>query len=167
MLGYTHLLAERNRDDEKQISALVSAIPSDSLPKDVVIIPYKFDTATNASEKLLVGIFEAPWSAEEALKARYRRGDIHAIVSNRWGEWRVSYFNDGATAERLQIQDTPVPLDRALVVTYENAEAKPVESLLLTTESGETRTINLPLAQQLSTRGVITAKTLKLKASVP
>ena len=62
MLGYANLFAQRNRDDQQHISAVVSTIPSAYLPKRTCIVPYKFDKGTTTSGRFLAGVFESPWS---------------------------------------------------------------------------------------------------------
>lgn len=166
MLGYTRLFARRYATDQRQVSVVAKTIASETLPAGAYLVPYKFDQDSGAGgttgSKLLSGVFEARWSAQNALNAAYRRNDLQAITANRWSDWRFKYDAQGLPNNRLHIQGTQVPIDKTLLVAYLDGKALPVQKLLISMNDGTEQTVIFPLASNLAAQGVPTVNTLSV-----
>jgi hypothetical protein len=168
MAGHARLYAIRSQQDAAQIEAATRALPPSLLPREAVIVPYQFDSgqAGDPSSRVLFGVFEAWWSASEALNAALRRADLMAITGNRWSRWTFALDGDRST-QRMRIQGTPVALDKLVVLAVQDQRIAPVESLVIHACDGTATRVALPTAQAWLAAGLGVVHSIDVPGSVP
>jgi hypothetical protein len=156
MLGYASAYAERSRLDRRQIAAFRRAVPAALLPPDVWLVPVateeRLSGTEEATSRLLSGVFETSWSAAAAIELEYRRTDIHAVAGSRWSPARFA-VGAGGDGTELRVQNVAVPLERALVFTYQGGAVLPIESLR---REGDLGALALPVGRALAASGAPT-----------
>ncbi len=110
--------------------------------------------------RLLVGVFETPWTADAALDEAYRRDDLKVITSNLWAPMRFSARHQNSSQE-LSVRGafTPnglsVPVSRTVLVTLRDGSALAVEKLIIQKKEGA-QVFGFPLAKNLRVHGLPT-----------
>jgi len=169
VLGFARSYAARYELDQRQVSAIVRALPAGNLPQDAVIVPFDNDEqlfpGRDYISRLLVGVFETPWSASAVLQAAYSRADFRVITANRWTGMHFGY-EEGSDhlSGRLTIQGQVVPIDRTVLVTYRAGSAFPVESLTVQAADGSQHTVRFPIAIALRMLGVPTVEGVPVRS---
>jgi hypothetical protein len=166
MLGYCQLFAQRYEEDQRQVSAVRQILAPQSLPPDTYLILYNFDEHSlpdaPVASRVIFGVFETPWSASSALNAAYRRTDLKAIATHRWARMQVRYDTERPPDERLQVQGYPAPVEKTLMLTYQNGSAYLVEDLTIVKSDGSEYDVQFPLARDLIARGVPSISKIKV-----
>ena len=164
LVGFSAALAARSHTDQAQIAATARAIPPQWLPRGSYLVPVGMDTGPPEARAgvgaLLVGVFEASWSAEGALAVTYRRDDVHCVVMNRHGGMRFHY-TDG----QLRVQGTTVPVARTVLYTYYNGVALPVERLTILRPRRMPQEVRFPIVEGLRDHGLATLPRLIVRDS--
>lgn len=155
LIGFSDAFATRAARDHAQIAAVVAAMPTAQLPPEPVFVPIAMDAERAATPSpmvsLLVGVFEASWSAEGALNVAYERKDVRCIVMNRQGGARFHLHG-----QQLHVQGTEVPVARTVLFTYRRGRVLVIEQLTLLGADGTTHTIRFPIAERLGKQGAAT-----------
>jgi hypothetical protein len=175
--GFAHVYHLRSEHDQRQIAALVKAVPS--LPQDtkVVLLPIQLDEHSvrfstgkeSLLDQLLYGVFENPWSAAPAAQMAYKHAEVEAIASNHWDQLHVAEVDpapDGSI-EQIMINGRRVAISQLLAFTYENDRVVLISPLVLVTPTGREVAIPLPLVEQVWTASTATvAMRMRLEPSV-
>lgn len=166
MVGYAQAFAARHELDRKQIAAVVRALPPQHLPRRTFIVPIQFDERLGVIGRsvamLLVGVFEAPWSARAVLREVYGRDDFDVVTTNRWVPMRFGYVSGRGEAGQLVLrgagasQGTTVPVDRTVLVSFDGNDAFLVERLTIVSAGGERCVVEFPIARELRQGGAPT-----------
>lgn len=161
MLGYAEAFAARSKLDQRQIAALVQALPSQHLPESSYVVPFQNEERLFGKDdyvsRLLLGGFETPWSAGAVLEEAYRRNDLQTITANRWDPMQFSYMGDSQPpSNQLGIQGVSVPVDQTVLFTYRAGSVFLIESITITKSDGAQHTVEFPIARDLHRQGVPT-----------
>lgn len=156
LLGYCQLFAERYKINQQQFIAFTRLFPSEKdIPNESKIIFYKFDENSkfdyenNISNRLLAGIFETNWSANDSLRLFYKRRDIDSITQNRWNNWKFSLDSNG----NLIVNGKEVLPKNVLFITYKDEKAYLANKLILKAGDSE-EIIEFPLAKEFELKGI-------------
>ena len=153
MLGFTVGLGDRSHTDEAQLRSLFAAVPASALPPDAVLVPFHTDgthgDGQSAMQEALDGVFEGAFSTRPALFAAYHRTDLTPIVMNRWAGMT---FTSGDQPGTLTIQGAQVPLDHAVLFTWDGHRVVLITTLTLDGPGGR-RTVDLPIDRRLASQG--------------
>jgi hypothetical protein len=170
MLGYARAFAARSALDQQQIGALKRSVPAPYLPENSILVPVAMEERlfahTDRVDRLLVGVFERPWSAGSATRAAYRRPDLSAITGNRWAPLRFEAL-EGQTSPPTQfrINSSTLPVQRTVLFTYRDGRAFAIERLTLSNQDGSQHTIDFPIAGELRRGGIPTIDSVAVPAS--
>jgi hypothetical protein len=171
MLGYSQAYAARSRLDRQQLSALLRAIPSESLPTGSLLLSLDRDERIFATDygvaQLLTGVLEMPpWSANPAVQEAYGRPDLHVIASDRALRLERDATPEAAL-DRVRIEGVEVPLARAVPFSYRDGEVALIERVTVEESSGTEYTLEFPLVQRLRREGRPTLDHLTLHNAPP
>jgi len=171
--GFAHLYHLRSEHDQRQIAALVRAVPS--LPPDtkVVLLPVQLDeyavrfvTGTESpADKLLYGVFEHQWSAAPAMQMVYRRPNIEAVASHHWTHLCFSAVHSlpNGDTDQVVVNGSQVATNQLLAFTYEPDRVLLINPLILVDADGTEISVALPLVERVRTAAaVVTSMRLKL-----
>jgi hypothetical protein len=165
MVGYTYAFAARSRLDQQQIAAVTRAIPAEYLPQHSYIVPFALEehlpVRGDYVNALLVGVFDAPHSANAALEMAYRRNDLISITSNHWVGMK---FSD--PSGQLTIQGFPMPTDRTVLFTLRGNTALVIEQITINEVDGTQRVVQFPVARALHQRGTATISNIVVTDNV-
>ncbi len=166
LMGFSDAFATRATRDHAQVAAAVAAMPAAMLPPETVLVPIAMDAERAATPSpvapLLVGVFEASWSAEGALNVAYERKDVRCIVMNRHGG--IRFHTQG---RRLHVQGTMVSENRTVLFTYRRGRVLVIAQLTILGADGTTETIHFPIAEQLGKRGTATLMDVTVRDDQP
>jgi len=149
--------------DQKQLSALRSAIPN--LPKSnpLWLLPVALDERSVSLhvgreallDQYLFGVFETSWSARDAIRLEYGEQDVHVVTANRWDRLRftsVQHLEDGRVSA-VTVQEKTIPVDHLLTFTYRQGRVIVLNPLVLESPDGSSSTsVHLPLAVQVRSK---------------
>lgn len=170
LTGYCRAYVERYALDQREIAALRLALPGEMLPADAYIIPldadFKLFDSKEAINWLMTGVFETPWSSNDAIQQAYRRSDLQSLASNKWSPIVISQQTAQPLGQVvLRVEGTPIPLDRTIFFSYHKGQIQIYEMLAITQKSGRPQLIPLPLAQRLRhEKGLQTVTTVTIPA---
>jgi len=166
LIGFSDAFAARAARDHAQVAAAVAAMPAAMLPPETVLVPIAMDAERAATPSavapLLVGVFEASWSAEGALNVAYERKDVRCIVMNRQGG--IRFHTQG---RRLHVQGTMLSENRAVLFTYRRGVVLVIAQLTVLGADGTAQTIRFPLAERLGKRGTATLTDVTVRDDQP
>ncbi len=127
MLGYCTTFAARHSLDQRQVAALLEAVPVERLPAGACFVPLEVDERLfgrdDALSRLLFGVFATTWSANAQLREVYHTPDVQASALNPWLGVRLSEKSASAPAAgpaQLQFNQVDVHTDRAIPFAYRN-----------------------------------------------
>ena len=154
-LGMGSAYSARAQRNTRQLDAFAAAFAPESLPPDTVLVPFSTDETFEPQWphlcKLLPGVYEAPWSASYAVQLRTGQWRA-AVVQNRWAGMVFSIGPSDAQRgpTHISIQGQPVPIERALVFTYQGGRILPIGTLHVRLPDGHCEPLDLPLARQVA-----------------
>jgi hypothetical protein len=172
--GFAQVYHLRFAHDQRQISALVKAVPRFPPDTKIVVLPIQLDEHSvqfstgkeSLPDKLLYGVFETTWSAASAMQMIYRHPEIEAIASSHWNHLcftAVHSLPDG-NADQIAVNGSLVATNQLLAFTYENDRAVLVNPLILVDSNGTEISIPLPLVDQVRTAtAAVTSRRMKLE----
>lgn len=185
-VGLSQAYAARNSLDREQIAAVRREIPSQYLPSNPIFVAVNIDEQLPGDAAAIpvfgTGVLEAPWAGCPELRAAYQRNDLIILATNRWIPMKFSYLpstNSPASFESLvscprqtdqtkiafpwpgsamvlYINNTSIPLDKAVLFTYQNGKATAIESLLIKDADGMERVVQFPVGKTLRLHGIST-----------
>ncbi len=147
--------------DQKQVAAvepIISGVPAAQL---LWLMPVTLDERIvsaywgreAALDRYIVGVFETPWSATDAIRLRFGERDVHSVTSNRWDRLHLTSVQrpEGGQVRALMIQDVTVPVDNLVAFTYQQGQLVLLTPLEIAYSNGASSTIvDLPLANQIA-----------------
>jgi hypothetical protein len=164
--------AARSQLDQRQLAALVRAVPAKYLPGDAYLVPVHCEEPLFAGRDtvnlLLTGVLETPWSAHGALSMAYRRRDFVVHTSNRWLPMTFTRIpGTDRKADGLKINGTRMPLERTILFTYRDGKGCAIENLTLSEPDGSLHRLHLPAADRLRRHGLPTTDLLAAATPEP
>jgi hypothetical protein len=185
-VGLAEAYAARNSLDRNQIDAVRRAVPVQYLPTDPIFVAVNIDEQLPGDAAALpvfgTGVLEAPWAGCPELREAYQRNDLIILATNRWVPMKFSYmrstdsassFDNLVSCQRqsgrakitfpppssvmaLHINDTYIPLDKAVLFTYKDGQATVIESLVLQDAAGLQQAVQFPVGKALRHNGIPT-----------
>src|SRR5581483_5722636 len=117
MAGQATAFAARSDLDHRQVAAVLRALPPDTLPADVYLLPINLEQRLFRQDDAISGtltpLFDVRSLAEAELNAAYGRADVHVLTTDRRELLRYEYLN-----QHLWIEGEAVRLDHLIPFTY-------------------------------------------------
>ena len=161
LTGFAHVYRLRAEHDQRQIAALVKAVPSLPTVSKVMLLPIDLDERSvrfstgkdNPLDTYLFGVFEHSWSAAPAMQMAYKYPEIEAITSNRWGHLRFTgaRYSSKGTVNQIVVNGQLVETNRLLAFTYEDDKVVLLNPLILVNSNAAEVGIPLPLVERVRT----------------
>jgi hypothetical protein len=175
-IGFARGYNARSDLDQRQIVSLKQAVLSKSqyLPGDTYLV--FFDTQEQylpgpdqvALGKLLSGILEVPWSLDSVIDNELPNNKLHLVVTTHWSGMRFDFMQtQNQPLEQLTIQDRVLPLDKILLLTYQNGRVLPVEKLIMVDKNCDYKEITFPNAFKLKNHGTATLGDVVVLRNIP
>lgn len=157
--GFAHVYRLRAEHDQRQISALLEAVHGFPLGQKIVLLPIRLDersvrvstSGVNLLDKYLLGVFETPWSAADAMRMEQKHPEIEAISSNRWEQMSFTrvHRSPSGHVESIVVNERLVATNVLLPFTYEDEKAVLLDPLVFVTPSGVEISGHLPLVERV------------------
>ncbi len=160
LVGVQTAFQKRYQMDQTQLGVLRQLVPNPS--PQTVFMPLKVDDWPTATESVLFdtitpGVWDAPWSADFALRYAYRNGQIWSIAYSRWRSLLIDEVNDesfvylgpGLQPDRKHV----VPWSTVVAFAAERPDRfRLVEEVVFTRKGVEFERVEMPLVKQARER---------------
>ena len=176
--GFAHAYRLRWEHDQRQVAALLEAVPRLPQGSPVMLLPLRLDERFLRSSSAvdggglntkLYGVFEVSWSAESAARMAYRYGAVEALPSRGQGHdphfTKIDVAPNGHV-DHITVNGRPVATDQLLAFTYENDRVVLVSPLVLVDDTGAEVSVALPLVERVRTaRTAVREMRVRLESS--
>jgi hypothetical protein len=159
VLGYGLGFAQRYKLDQQELAGVRETLTAAPLPPDAWIISFDDSELTLSTRPrvslLMAGVLETPWSAAPELARILRRRDFRVVTNYR--KLGLRFVPAGSLGEGggpgLWINETVVPTNQAVMITYRDGRAYVVTELTVRGSGGRDRVFVFPVAEELARHG--------------